>query len=84
MNTKLNKVKTFVRIKRSTLDSIFKGFEQRKANEPNFKYAIPNEETIIEFNDSAVGPGVDENGTRDYNSRPFACYDEKTNVLMIQ
>jgi len=77
-------VQTYVRIKMKALRGVIDGFERRKAQEPGFKWKIPDDETIIEFNGSCMSSGPDEKGTKNYDDKPFGCYDDVTNILTIQ
>ena len=83
---KMTETTVLVKIQKRTLDAIFQGFEKRKATEPNFKYGIPNDDTVIEFRTSSLdGPRSDPNVLKEIPYQgSFGCFDDETNVLVIQ
>jgi hypothetical protein len=81
------KVKTFVRIKIGTIKRLLEGYDRRRVDpkDPCHRYTMPTDETVIEFNDSCCdGPRKDSDGSMNYGSNIFGCYDDKTDTLSIQ
>lgn len=76
--------KVLVTIKKRFLDGVFEEFERRKKEEPNFKYPIPDKDTIIEFRTSCMGDIDNGEGGKLYPEKTFACFDHEKNVLIVQ
>lgn len=80
------RVKTFVRIKIGTIRRLLEGYDRRRADPKDvLRYKMPTDETVIEFNSSCCdGPRKDPDGSMNYGSNIFGCYDDKTDTLSIQ
>ena len=81
-----HRVQTFVRIKIGTIKRLLEGYDRRRVDPKDpYRNMMPTDETMIEFNDSCCGgPHKDSDGSVNYGSNIFGCYDDKTDTLSIQ